>query len=512
LVVCSLEGKNVRIANSLSIEGGAALKTKMLISIIVLLSTICTTVFGDRELDRTEILQIFQTLTSQPRNTWIPAGTIEATHLEYNVSSGYITDSNVIVKYDGDKFYWEININSHTTEKQSQGGSRDDFNLRWNKKRIFVWDGQHYTMYFKSGNNAVVTESPSDMPIRVNGPLTAGIVPWGYGIYTYENLSAAESSAVEMDIDGKKQVHLTLNNTDTPEIVIVLDSNPTKNYPVLLCSISRPDHSSIIKNYGGYTQVSSKWVPTIITIEQYDNSKQIPELLSRDEWNINSISITLNPAEAFSVVYKTDALVEYHSPITDEPLSYRYSNKVDTDSLLQDRIANVLAPETQAQNCATMVMKYVSEQLDRSVTNLQLAELVSELNKGTSLNKLRQFAQSLSFYCLAGKTDIATLKNLKDCQMILHLPGPNHYVVVEHIDDEYVWIIDLDSNKFYYRMKIDIFNLEWSKGTVLLISEEPLNILEGNFTEFSEDQLHEIIGGFPNYSCTNLIQKYNVAF
>ena len=148
------------------------MKTKSLISIIVLLSTISTVAFGNRQLDRTEILQIFQTLTAQPGNTWIPTGTIEATHLAYNASTGYITDSNVIVKYDGDKFYWEININSHTKETEPQGGSRDGFNLNWNKKRVFAWDGQCYTLYFRPGNHAIVTESPSDIPAKVNGPLT----------------------------------------------------------------------------------------------------------------------------------------------------------------------------------------------------------------------------------------------------------------------------------------------------------------------------------------------------
>ena len=75
---------------------------------------------ADRQLDQAQILQIFQTLTDQPRNTWIPAGTIKAKHLEYKASSGYVTESTVIVKYDGDRFYWEINIDSHTRQTQPQ--------------------------------------------------------------------------------------------------------------------------------------------------------------------------------------------------------------------------------------------------------------------------------------------------------------------------------------------------------------------------------------------------------
>jgi len=484
------------------------LKTKSLISIVVLLSTISTAAFGNRQLDRTEILQIFQTLTAQPRNTWIPTGTIEATHLEYNASTGYITDSNVIIMYDGDKFLWEININSHTRETEPQGPSRNDFNLNWNTRRVFAWDDQRYTMYFRPGNHAIVTESPSDMPVRVNGPLTAGVIPWGYGMYTLEELSIAESSAEEVDSQG--QIRLTLNKTNMPETVFVLD--PAKNYAVLSCSLTSPGYSSILKNYDDYVLVFGKWIPTTIFIERYDNSKQTPKLLTQDYWDINSISVAPPQTNVFDVEYETGALVEYYSPVIDEPLSYRYSDKVDTNSLLYDRLLIAATGDTQTQNCATVAMKYVSAQLGRDVTDQQLAELINEPNEGTSLYELRQFAQGLGFYCLAAKTDIQTLKNLNGCQAILHLPGPNHFIVLEHIDDEYVWVIDLDSNNFYYRTRVDLFGLDWSQGTALLISNEPVNDLEAIFTEFSDDQLHKIIGGFPKYSCTELIQAYDVIF
>ncbi|MBA7717007.1 hypothetical protein ES703_126094 [subsurface metagenome] len=96
--------------------------------------------------------------------------------------------------------------------------------------------------------------------------------------------------------------------------------------------------------------------------------------------------------------------------------------------------------------------------------------------------------------------------------MILHLPGPNHFVVLEYVNDEHVWVIDLDSSKFFYRTKLDLFDLDWSEGTALLISNEPLTGLEGNVIGLADDRLHEIIGGFPNYSCTDLIQTYNVIF
>jgi hypothetical protein len=468
---------------------------------------------ADRQLDKAEILQIFQTLTEHPRNTWIPRGTIEAEHSAYKASNGYTTESTVIVKYDGDRFYWEINVDSHTKESESQESpadksSGDDFNLKWNKRRVFAWDGERHTMYFRPGNDAIVTEGPSNIPVTVNGPLTAGIIPWGYGVYTLESLSAAESSA---RVDSRGQVHLTVFmeiNKLTVEMSFVLD--PTKDYAVLSYSLNDGGISYISKIYEDYKSVSGRWTPTTIIIDRYDESKQSPELISYDYWNLTSISVSFPQPDSFSVPYEPGASVKYHSSIADKALWYHYSNEVDTDSLLQERLA-IVADDMQTQNCATVAMKYVAQQLGKNATDSNIAGLVSEPNDGTSLYQMRQVAQELGFRCLAVKTDIQTLKNLRDCQAILHLPGPNHYVVLDRIDDEYVWVIDLDSNKFYYRTRLGEFGWDWSDGTALLISKTPL-LLTGTFAEIVDSELHRIIGGFPTFSCTELIQEDDTIF
>ena len=491
---------------------GTFMKKRNFVLAVVLLFLAQDFASADSQLDNAQILQVFETLTSHPRKTWIPTGTIEATHQEYKSSNGYVIDSNVIVNCDGDRFYWEINVDSRAKQTESQGStprksSRGDFDLNWNRRRAFAWDGERYTMYFRPGNHAIVTESLTDIPVTVNGPLTAGIVPWGYGVYTLESLSAAESSA---EVDEQGQVRLTLNQTNMPEMVFVLD--PTKSYAVLSYSLNYAGGSSITKTCGDYKLVSGKWIPTTIVIEKYDNSKQSPELLSYDYWNLTSISTSLLRPDPFSVPYEPDALVEFYSPITDKPLSYRYYEEVDTESLLQNRLAIASANDTQTQNCATLAMRYVSAQLGKNVTDQKLAELVNGPNKSTSLYALRQFAQELGFHCLAAKTDIQTLKNLKGCQAILHLPRASHYVVLEYIDEDYVWIIDLDSNKFFYRTKLDEFALDWSEGTALLISNEPLD-LEPTYTELNDDELHKITGSAGGgFSCTDLFQEYNIRF
>jgi len=169
------------------------MKTRNFTPIAVFLLCVSGVAFADRPMDRAEILQIFQKLTSQPRKTWIPAGTIEATHEEYKapkmmganmlnsqinkevqlyqrspnkkelteelqkmrldaepfnarykLSNEYTMSSTAIVKFDGDRFYWEISVNSRTDSvkpgKDLAGNFlTDQFDLDWNARRIFAW-------------------------------------------------------------------------------------------------------------------------------------------------------------------------------------------------------------------------------------------------------------------------------------------------------------------------------------------------------------------------------------
>ncbi len=535
------------------------MKTKHIILAVVFLLSVSCVAFADRELDRTEILQIFERLTSQPKKTWIPAGVIEATHEEYRAPkttdpneiknqiskkiqeyqsnpdkpelteilrkmkldaipfnarhelfNEYTMNSTVTVRFDGDRFYWEINVDSRMDSVKPGADlagnfMTEQFNLNWNARRIFAWDGEKYTTYFLPGNHAIV-DSTGDTPHVVNGPLTAGIIPWGYGFYTYENLSAIESSAVERDVARQTQIHLTLNNSDGSEMVFLMDLE--KDYAVISCSINGTGNSAVSKHYSDYQLVSGKWVPTTILMERYEAGSN--RLLARDLWDISSIDGNVPEAYSFEVEYETDALVEYASYITDKPTMYRYSPMVDTDLLLAERLAFAASEGTQPQNCATAALKYAVSQLGRNVTDSQLAQLVTEPNNDTNLYAMKQFAQDLGLFCRAVKTDIQTLRDLEGCEVILHIPGKNHFVVLGSIDDEYVRVVDLASNKFYYRTDINFFGMGWTEGTALLISNQPIQ-LQGDFTEIDDDQLGNIIGAV-GYTCTRLLQEYDVIY
>ena len=526
-------------------------------SIAVLLLCVSGVAFADRPLERTEVLQIFQKLTNQPRKTWIPAGTIEATHEEYKapkemnanavdgqinkeiqqylsdtnkkeltqelqkmridavpfntrykLSNEYTMSSRAIVKFDGNRFYWEINATSRTDSvkpgKDLAGNfMTEQFDLDWNARRIFAWDGEKYTTYFLPGNHAIV-DTTGRTPHVVNGPLTAGVIPWGYGYYTYENLSTADSSAVERYVDGQTQIHLTLNNPDGSRMVFVMD--PQKDYAVTSCLIIKLGDVVVSKQYFDYQSIAGGWIPSTILLEQYEAGSN--RLLARDLWDITSIDVNTPESYDFEVGYEADALIEHFSFSGGKPEIYHYSQRVDTDQLLAERLAYAASENAQSQNCATATLKYAISQLGKDVTDQQLARLVNGPDKTTSLYQMKQFAQGIGLYCRAVKADIETLKSLNGCEVILHIPGKKHFVALEAIDDKYVWTIDLASNKFYYRTDTDFFGTDWTEGTALLISSDAI---KGEFTEIDERELGNITGA-SGYQCNVLRQEYNVIF
>ena len=120
---------------------------------------------------------------------------------------------------------------------------------------------------------------------------------------------------------------------------------------------------------------------------------------------------------------------------------------------------------------------------------------------------MKHFIQNQGLYCRAVKTDIETLKRLDGCKTILYIPGKKHFVVLEAIDDKYIWTVDLSSNKFYYHTDINFFDMDWTGGIALLVSNGPIT---GQFTDINNDELQMIAG--LGYSCTNLLQDYYVVY
>jgi hypothetical protein len=533
------------------------MKTGIFSKIIVIVLLGSGIASAERPLERAELLQIFEQLTAQPRKTWISAGTIEASHQEYAASK--ITDLNEInrqiiagiqryrnesnkrelaeehqkmmldatpfnirhelsneytmqsteqVKFDGTRFYWEINVDSRSDSVKPGKDLADNdmtqqFDLETNKRRIFAWDGEKYTTYFLPGNNAIVNEGENSRH-PVNGPLTAGVVPWGYGRYTYSNLIAAESSAIESTIDGETQIVLTLKDTSGSETRFILD--PLKSYAIKNYLTEKPDGSTVSRQYSDYELVAGNWIPKTILIEQFDAGSD--KAKARDLWNLTTIDNNVPQANAFDVTYEQDARIEYYSNDSTKPTVYRQSNATDTGRLLTKRLAIVKSDGVNRRNCATVAIEHIASELGVTISNEELASLVNPTTGTASMYDMKYFLQGLGFNCRAVKTNIDTLKKLNGCKAILHFPGKNHFVVADRIDDRYIWITDLSSAKFYDHTEISFFDMDWSDGTTLLVSKQPI---QGDFNEISSGQLANITGG-AGYSCTRLLQQQSVIF
>jgi len=527
---------------------------KMMLGMLIGL-LLSSSVLADRELEESEIISIFRKLTQQPKDTWLPACTIEATHerykapkitdeqeiqkqisreieehmanpdkivtspelqkqmldaipfnVRYDLSNEYTMKSFVVLKYDGENFYWDIDVESRsdsvTVPVELEGNPMtEEFNLQWNKRRVFAWDGNKYTLYNRPVNNAMV-DAVGSMPRGVNGPLTAGIIPWGYGYLTFDDLMNTKCSAVEEIANGQTGIRLTLNISENLKMDVTLD--PEKDYAVLSSVITQRNKIEI-RQFSGYQLVSDVWVPTVIMIEERDVVTN--NLLSGDYWYFTSINGDVPGQESFDVEYEHDALISYKFDSAKKSLLYRHSIMTNTELLLAESLAYAASDGIRSQNCATSALQFAAFRLGKDIQGPQLDKLVGEPNQTTSLYAMKQFAENLGFYCQVIKTDIQALRNLKDCQVILHIPGKNHFILLDYIDEKYVWIINLTDLKFYYRTDINFFGMDWTEGTALLISEQPVS-LQQDAAEIPDAQQQNIIGGYEGFQCIYPIQSF----
>jgi hypothetical protein len=508
-------------------------------------------------LESAEILEILKTLTSQPKKTWLVSGTIQARHEEYRapkttdsskissrikqevqaysekpvkleltqelqqmkleaipfnaryeLSNEYVMVSNETVRFDVNRFYWEIVVDSRTDSvkpgAELVGNSyTEEFDLGWNQKRVFAWDGDKYTTYFRPGNSAIIRGIPG----AVNGPLTAGIIPWGHGRYSYKHLSDALLSAIEVESDTQSEIHLTVIR-DEREETFALD--PSKDYAIRHYVSTSGNGSMIVRSYGGYQLVSGEWRPGDIIIEQYDTTTSPAKLMVSNLWDFTSISDEPPEAASFEVDFEYDALIKDFR-FGSKPLQYRYSapeapsvKNVDVAELVQSRLQIAQLPNLQGQNCATVSLRYVCGKLGVHTPWEDLSQLVHGSDKRTSFFEMKGFVDGLGLNSLAVKTDLAALRFAEGYQAILHLPEDNHYVVLGNVGDDYVRLIDLDKNDFYYRHSIEHFESVWD-NTALIVGNKPVTENVG-FARIDDSRLSDIVGAASCQKCNTKIQ------
>lgn len=529
------------------------MKARIVSPIAVLSLFLPAMALGQRTLPSDEISLIFQHLTSQPRKTWIPAGTIQAMHHEYvaakvtdatqirdeinrriqeyqnapdkpelteelqkmkldaipfnvrfKLGNEYTMDSQVTVRYDGERFYWAIDVDSRQDSVTPDSGlagnfMTDHFDQSFNQRRVFVWDGEKYAVYTASGRCATV-DAAGRLPHPVNGPLTAGLIPWGRGRFSYASLSAANVSATELDLDGITQVQMSLTWPDGWSMSVTAD--PARDYAVTACTLPGANNSLWSNAYEGYHQVAGGWVPSAISLERRD--ALTGRLLASDQWNLTSVDGQIPTPDKFDADYETDTLVQYDSPITDEPSLYMYSYSANTDRLLANRLTYAAGRGRVRQNCGTAAFDLVASKLGKSIPSSTLESLVGTDGR-TTLLAMKQLAQSLGLQCRAVQTDLAGLRSLSGAKAILHVPGKNHFIVLDSVDDQYVRIIDLSDSRFYYSVSVDFFQMEWSQGVALLVSTGPI---AGQYSSLDDTVLTTITGS-SGYACTKVVQIFH---
>lgn len=518
--------------------------------LLVIVASLCLSAvaWGQQTLSNSEIQKIVQQVTSQPRKTWISAGAIAATHQEYGAAK--VTDaatiqseinkavqqyqsssskvektpelqkmkldatpfnvryklanewsmsSHVTAKYDNGRFYWDISVDSRQDSVKPDAALAGNymtkqFTMKWNQRRIFAWDGQEYTTYSVSGGHANV-DAAGKLQRAVTGPLTAGLIPWGYGRFSKANLDAAKVSAKS---SANGMIDMTISHSDGASTSLTLDA--AKNYAVTKATLTNGGATATYA-CSNYRQVAGNWVPYNIQIE-----RQTPSFNNRlptsEQWTFTSVATATPAPGSFNVPVTAKALVEYSAPLAASSAIYVQSDMVDTRGLLAQRLA-FAAAEGAGKNCATAVLQQAALELGKSIPDSALARLVGKDGR-TSMYDMMRLAQSQGLFCRAVQTDLATLKNLTGAKAILHIPGNGHFVLLNEVTDQDVWLTDLSSKKFYYRQSIDFFPVDWSEGTALLLSTRPISSQSGTL---SDATLASLAGG-AGYACNTLIQEY----
>ena len=526
--------------------------------VVTLLLATTPVTHADRTLEKDEVQNLFDRLTKTACRSWITAGTVRASHTEYRAPR--TTDTSAVeaqikrelvsyendlekvqrseslrkmkidaipfnVRYewlnehtmtttetiasDGERFSWAIEVHSRKDSVQPDPDLIDNpmseqFNLEWNGSRLFTWDGDKHTTYCMPVNRATVDAAGRVAPV-VNGAWTAGFVPWGYGLLSADSLHAAEATAVEKEASGSSRIHLTLRWSGDRELQFVLD--PGKDLAPLSALAIGPGPVVVSTTLEGHRKVGGHWVPTAIYVERRDSDTS--RMLGYDEWSFESIDATTPPPSAFVPPYRSGAVIQYASPMSNaKALLYEYSDLIDTDRLLADRLAVAAAQGTRPQNCATLCLDHVTRQLGCPIPANRLRQAVDSTG-ATSLFALRQLAQGQGLHCRAVQTDLTGLRRLNTCGVILHIPERRHFVVLAGINERNVWLIDLTRSRFFYHVDAAAFSqMQWTSGLALLVSKQPI-ASDPDMTDLSDSQLTTLTGA-TGYSCTDLLQHEDV--
>lgn len=459
---------------------------------------------------------LLRTLTDSPRQYWIESGRIQASHLNYRQSEDWLAQTEETIVFDGQRFRWDITLDSdeQTIPEPMTPGQKS---LRVpdkasNRNRVFVWDGRQYIRYFPNTEYAVVSEQAASSSPVLRGPLSAEIIPWGYGDYALSALLSRQPTVQEDTLNGRTILRLSFEHqTIRPLLRSILLLDPTFAYAVLSLTVDS-DAVHITTTYSDYFEVGGRWVPRQIRSERYVKTPQGLELISYDDWRFLQVDTTLPAEKDLQPDFKEGTLVEVHPGGGRESLLYYSREQADIEGLLSEKMSSSGGPMDNKRNCARAAVQLLKHRFASAVLpDTEPAAAAASIDDLTSLYEVKQTLEQAGLYCLAVQTDIETLRQtLPNCGVIVHLPNQKHYLIVDRIDSRFVWTIDLSSRKFYWKWKIADFVRDWKDGTALLVADAPTR-LPTQIQTLSPMRLYEILGGdgaqYENYSCTQEIQK-----
>jgi len=411
------------------------------------------------------------------------------------------TTTYELVKVDRGRHSQDITIesrNDSVTKPASLAYNQmtEDIDLNGNHRRIFAWDGQNYALYNLPVNLAIVDTSSRFSRAGI-GALKAGLIPWGKGMFSKDNLMDAQITG-----QATRNGELVISFVWDTGIEFTVTLNTKRSFAVVDYSIVRPNGSINTTALSKYRQVNGAWIPHEIMTDRFDTQAQRP--LGYELWEILAISTETPQPNEFRAEYHENASISHYSPLSNKPLRYHHTSRVDTSDLLSRRLNAQASTNNTPKNCAALSVAYAAEKLGKSIPDQELAGIV-DASGYTSLLQLKSLAQSLGLNAEVVQTDIPGLAQYARAQVILHLPGKGHFVVLDHIDTEDVWCIDLSSNRFYYRINLERFAATWSDGTALILANNPISVPQSD-TILTDTGASAISGGLPG-TCTRVKQE-----
>ena len=412
--------------------------------------------------------------------------------LPYNVRYAHRASErkvlHIVSRYHKDRFYSESNVRQfqdlldlrddtaipyHLTKEDEAffqktlvpqwGHAR--FKPHLNQHRVVGWDGREYVRYNvspgTSGRKAAINRAKRDAayyPQQV-GPmaLTAGIVPWGHGVFTLEHLLECQVRVVESENERQLTANISYDNL---ELVVELERRLAPNGEIAFAPVSY----LIIKNglvsqqaaHSGHQWVSRRWVPTEIVIEKESHlygavrkerrTFQVRYNVQRPEPTHLAVDISWGA----HVTYRTAQFGEF---------TYRTSPLLNTETLLAHRLAlehqlrySMTERRSVKHNCATTSLNYACTKLDIQLPANRLATLVDASGNTRFADMLHLLQQNE----VNAKAVRATLNELAflgpGYQVVLHVEPDKrgHYVLLGGIDSDSVHIIDFTGRRLTY--------------------------------------------------------------